>query len=57
MTYGEMFMKWLQRILIILLIVCISGLAITAISRSRAADREIDALIARCDYWAERGQR
>lgn len=57
MTYEEIFMKWLQRILLFVLVAAIIGIAVSAVARSRVADKEIDALIARCDYWYERGQK
>ena len=50
MTYGELFLIWLERILLIVLALAVMGMAVTAISRAKAAGRKSDEVIARADY-------
>ena len=57
MTYGEVFLTWLTRILIVLLIIGVIGMAAASVSRARQAVNSSDALIERCDAWAERERR
>ena len=57
MTYGELAITWLKRILLALLLISVIGMAVCSISKARESINRTDALIARCDYWAERGHR
>lgn len=43
MTYGEVFMKWLQRILIALLIIAIVGMVITSVAKARQVSKQTEA--------------
>ena len=49
MTYGELALKWIHRILIIMLFAAICGIAITAIARAQESGRTIDAQLSRID--------
>lgn len=57
MTYGEVFYKWFTRILLIVLAISLTVIVATSVVKARQAVDRTDALIARCDAWAERGKR
>lgn len=56
MTYGELFAKWAIRILIITLVICLLGIVTVSVAKSRQALHRSDAIIERCDAWAERSR-
>lgn len=45
MTYGEIFFIWAKRILLVILLISIVGMAVTSIAKARAAVSRSDAYI------------
>lgn len=50
MTYGEIFLIWFRRILLILLALCLIGIVTSTVVKSRQAVNRSDAVISRADY-------